>query len=445
MPHASSVSLFDRRLRHEFVFGFQFCKELEQSSTVELPFKRARLSIAQLFVQPQSLLDFLQAGEVVRGQHLPLDDREIDLHLIEPTGVHGRMNQDGLTISLPQSLDRCLTAVGGAVVDDPENTAGRAVWLSPHHLIDQSAERVDSSLVLASTQDSTTANVPGSQVLQGAAPLVLMFHSHGASRTRRQSRVTSDSGLDARLLIRADDVVPTAQRFTLPRASVQVQDAPGFFGELRVAWKDPVLIPPGFNRVGVKDSPDGAGADRSAQGPRSSVSQVRSRQPTQWQLRLADGLTSDRLDDCPVARGKKQACVRGPLYRPMKSCRMSNGDASVGRNGHAVPPESRLRRSIGPVIRGAKEPTEPSGAGRAEPFACERATGIHQGTRQGTRVDQEVRDQAWCDSIRKRSSAFRPNAPRIGQTARHRNLTINCEMGPLSREAFRLRELERSE
>jgi hypothetical protein len=26
----------------------------------------------------------------------------------------------------------------------------------------------------------------------------LMFHSHGASRTRRQSRVTSDSGLDAR-------------------------------------------------------------------------------------------------------------------------------------------------------------------------------------------------------------------------------------------------------
>ena len=58
MPRAGTVSLFDERLRHEFVFGFQFCKELEQSSTVELPFERARLAIAQFFVQPQSLLDF---------------------------------------------------------------------------------------------------------------------------------------------------------------------------------------------------------------------------------------------------------------------------------------------------------------------------------------------------------------------------------------------------
>src|SRR5271166_3178099 len=189
-------------------------------------------------------------------------DRKIDLHLVEPTGMHGSMNQDCLAVSLSQSPDRCLTAVRGAVVNDPENTAGRSIWLTPHHLIDQSGERVDSGLILASTKDSTAANVPGSQVLQCAAPLILMFHSHGASRTRRQSRVTSDSGLDARLLVRADDVVPTAQRFTLPGASVQVQNAPSFFGELRVAWKDPVLIPPGFNRVVVQDSPDSAWADR---------------------------------------------------------------------------------------------------------------------------------------------------------------------------------------
>ena len=45
-PHAGYVSLFNRCLRHEFVFGFQFCKTLEQSSTVELPVKWARLSIA---------------------------------------------------------------------------------------------------------------------------------------------------------------------------------------------------------------------------------------------------------------------------------------------------------------------------------------------------------------------------------------------------------------
>jgi hypothetical protein len=179
MPHASCVSLRDRRVRHEFVFGFQLCKELEQSSPVEFPFKWARLSIAQLFVQPQSLLNFLQAGEIVRGQHLPLDDRKIDLHLIESTGMYGRMNQDGLAISLSQSPDRCLTAVRGAVVNDPESSAGRSVWLTPLHLIDQSSERFDSGRILASTQDSTAANVPCSQVLQGAAPLIIIFHSYG--------------------------------------------------------------------------------------------------------------------------------------------------------------------------------------------------------------------------------------------------------------------------
>jgi hypothetical protein len=70
MTRACTVSLFDECLRHEFVFGFQFCKKLEQSSTVEFPFERARLAIAQLFVQSQPLFNFLQSGEVVRGQYL---------------------------------------------------------------------------------------------------------------------------------------------------------------------------------------------------------------------------------------------------------------------------------------------------------------------------------------------------------------------------------------
>ena len=95
---------------------------------------------------------------------------------------------------------------------------------------------------------------------------------------------------------------------------------------------------------------------------------------------------------------------------------MPNDDASGGRNWRAVPPTPRPRRSIGPVIRGAREPTVPSGGRRAGRFACERGSDIYQGTRQGTRVDREVRGRAWCDSIRKRQSAIRPNALRIGHT-----------------------------
>jgi hypothetical protein len=213
-------------------------------------------------------------------------------------------------------LCRCLATVRRAVVHDPEDATRRPVRLAPRHLINQSAERVDSSLFLTSTQDSTTVDVPGGKVLQRASALVLMFHSYGTARRRRQSFVTSDASLDARLLIRANDVVPATKWFALPRPSVQVQDACSFLGELRIAWKDPVLISPRFDRVRVEDSPEGAGTDRSAQVRRSSICQVRSRKPTQWQLGLADRLTSNRLDDRPVASGKRRACARGPLDQP---------------------------------------------------------------------------------------------------------------------------------
>src|SRR5260370_12729518 len=115
-----------------FSLGVQSLQEGLQCRSIESPIERMRLSIAELLVQPQSLLDFLQAGEVVRGQDLPLDDREVDLHLIQPTGMYGRMDQDRLTVGLPQSSYRRLTAVRGAVIHDPEDSTGRPVGLSPH-------------------------------------------------------------------------------------------------------------------------------------------------------------------------------------------------------------------------------------------------------------------------------------------------------------------------
>jgi hypothetical protein len=283
--------------------------------------------------------------------------------LIEPTGVHGRTKQVRLSVSLPKSSYRCLTAVGGAVVHDPEIPTRRSIWLTPHHLIDQTAERIDSSIVLTSTQDSTTANFPSGKILQGASSLVFMFHSHSTSWSCRQSCMTSDAGLNARILIRADGVVPATERFALPRASVQVQGTFGFVGELRFARHDTVLLSPGFNCIHVEDSPDSARTDRSAQVRKSSVRQVSSRKQAQRQLGLTDGLTGNRLDDCTDARGKRRACVRGPLDRLGRSFHAPNVGASGGRNSSGGPPRPRPQRSISPAIHRAREPTERSACG----------------------------------------------------------------------------------
>jgi hypothetical protein len=58
--------LTDRRRGHEFTLGFQFRKERVQSSAVELPFKRPRLSIARHRVECVTIL--LDAGATISAK-----------------------------------------------------------------------------------------------------------------------------------------------------------------------------------------------------------------------------------------------------------------------------------------------------------------------------------------------------------------------------------------
>src|SRR5438067_7065391 len=104
--------------------------------------------------------------------------------------MHRRMDQDRPAVSLPQSSHCRLATVRGAVVDDPEDTAGRPVGLGSHDLLDQPAERVNPGLLLTPTRDAAAPNIPSGQVLQGASAFVLMLHAHGTSRPGRQGGVT---------------------------------------------------------------------------------------------------------------------------------------------------------------------------------------------------------------------------------------------------------------
>jgi hypothetical protein len=68
-----------------------------------------------------------EVGEVVRLEHFPLDDRVVDLDLVEPARVHGQVDEDQVAPAALEAFDRFRAAVGGAVVDDPEDAAGGGV------------------------------------------------------------------------------------------------------------------------------------------------------------------------------------------------------------------------------------------------------------------------------------------------------------------------------
>jgi hypothetical protein len=68
----------------------------------------------------------VEVGEVVRGQRLALQDREVDLDLIQPRGVDRQMDQAGVGIGVLEPVDRALSGVRAAVVDDPKTVLAEA-------------------------------------------------------------------------------------------------------------------------------------------------------------------------------------------------------------------------------------------------------------------------------------------------------------------------------
>src|SRR5262249_34533508 len=192
-------------------------------------------------------------------------DREVNLHLVQPTGMDRRVNQNGPGVRFGQAADRSLPSMGRAVINDPEDTLPGAIRLLLHDLTDQPPEGVDAGLELAAPHDVTTPDVPGRQVLQGPAPFVLGLDAQGALRGGPQAGVAADAGLNAGLLVGTDDVVFRTQGLAAPQARIQVQDRAGFLGELRGAWENPVLVLAGLEGVGMQGAPDRAAADGLAE------------------------------------------------------------------------------------------------------------------------------------------------------------------------------------
>ena len=59
--------------------------------------------------------------EVTRREHLALNDREVDLDLVEPTRVKRRMHQNDVRPSGTQAISGVPAAMAGAVVCDQED------------------------------------------------------------------------------------------------------------------------------------------------------------------------------------------------------------------------------------------------------------------------------------------------------------------------------------
>jgi hypothetical protein len=69
----------------------------------------------------------LKEGREIVGEDFPLNDREIDLNLVEPTGVDRCVDEDGVGPLVTQALGGFLATVSRAVVHDPQDATSRFV------------------------------------------------------------------------------------------------------------------------------------------------------------------------------------------------------------------------------------------------------------------------------------------------------------------------------
>jgi hypothetical protein len=136
-----------------------------------------------------------------------------------------------------------------------------------------------------------------------------MFDTPQSAWGRIQTGVTTDTGLNARFLIRAQQAIAGTPRLTLPQASIQVHNDSSLLGALRVTGKDPIFVPPWFEGSGVEDAPNRVTAYRFPQRITGLGGEIRQRQATQGQLLTVHRLAGDRLDHRFVPRGKKGACA----------------------------------------------------------------------------------------------------------------------------------------
>jgi len=171
----------------------------------EVPFKRPGDGLIVRLETEQPILDLLQRGEVVRCEDLSLDDGKVDLNLIEPTGMDRPVDGNDSLIGRLKTFDRGLAAMRGAIIKDPEHTAGITVRGLIHHLGNQTVEWINASSLLTTSEHFCSVDIECSQISLGSAASVLVFDAGGLTPTWRQGNMLANPCLDTGFLVGADD------------------------------------------------------------------------------------------------------------------------------------------------------------------------------------------------------------------------------------------------
>ena len=184
-----------------------------------------------------------------------MNDREVDLNLIEPTGMNRRMDQKEIRPLRTQAISRLLAPMCRAVIHNPEDAAGGLVGLLAHHLTDKAVDWSNPGLGFATAEDFGAMDIPGCKVGPGSFTKVLVLNSHGSIGSHWQSRLFAAARLDASLLVCRNHKVIRSQWNSLPNPTIQVKDKTSFNRKVRIARENPTPVLPRSKGIAGEPAP----------------------------------------------------------------------------------------------------------------------------------------------------------------------------------------------
>lgn len=221
----------------------------------EFPLKGASDDFEVPFELPKRVGHLVRGLEIVWRQHLPLDDREVNFDLIEPTPVNRPMDQLQARIALLEPSHTGKPSMGRTIVDDPEDPARLSIRSLGHDPVDQLVKRSNPALSLAMAEKLGAMNIHGRQVSNGSTPFVLVFDLHGFARLGWLAGMNASSGLNAGFFVRRNHELVLLQGLALPGPLVKIQQPSGFGGKVRIPGKDPTTMKPGANGIFMQPAP----------------------------------------------------------------------------------------------------------------------------------------------------------------------------------------------
>jgi hypothetical protein len=190
--------------------------------------KRLRRLLVAPLKGEQAVLEFAQGREIVRRHDLALDDREVDLYLVQPARMHWSVYERQSRPLRTKTSGSFFAPVRRAVVCDPEDAARGPIGLRGHHLLDEPVDRANGRLRFAPAKQCRAMHIPPGEVRQRTGPEVLVFDAHRTSRAGRQRPMLAAARLETRFLIGRDDEFLGSQRSSIPGSGIQIQHASGF-------------------------------------------------------------------------------------------------------------------------------------------------------------------------------------------------------------------------